>query len=639
MFGWTGTIIRVNLSLRKFENQSSEGTLRLSFLGGRGVNSRILYQEVAPNIDPLSPENILIFGNSPLSGTRAPSCPRCTVTAKSPLTGILGDANFGGFFAPEMKKVGCDHIIIQGKAEKPTYLLITDEGLVFKEASHLWGKSTWETEKIIKHELNDPKVQIACIGPAGENLVRTACIVHNFNTAGRTGMGAVMGSKNLKAIVLRGKKKIPIAHPERFKETAMKWKSKIKESPLTSVFSKYGSAGPLAMEDKVGILAIRNFSQAGGLEGVEEVDDKSLKKNFFTKSNACFACPIGCIQSYEVKEGPYRGTKGIKMPEGCTSACGPSCGNTYAPSLFKINNLANQYGIDILDFGILMSIAMDWYEHKIISLEDTDGIPLNWGNHESMVKLIPKIAKREGLGNILADGAVRAAQKLGKNAEDYVSSCKGMVFGGVDPRIIKGAALCWATATRGCDHLRGGVLIEFPRGDKPAIPPDEAIERFGSEEVLNPISYTKATAANFFQDVYTIADALEICKFITAHNGHGITLEDMTEMLYAVTGEMMDTSELRKIANRIFALERSFLVREGITKKDDFLKGKWARGPVPNGPFKDNTIDEDKWKKMLEEYYETRGWDTKTGIPTEDTLKKLDLQDVTDELKRMGKIN
>ena len=270
MYGWTGTVLCINLSSKKFEKQPLKENLRLNFLGGRGINSKLLYQEIPPHLDPLTPENIIILGSGPLSGTTAPSCPRCTITAKSPLTGILGDANFGGFFAPEMKKAGYDHIIIQGKSEKPAYLLITEEGAAFKDASHLWGKTTWEAEKMIKQELNDPKVQVASIGPAGEHLVRTACVVHSYNTAGRTGMGAVMGSKNLKAIVLRGNRKVPVAHPELFKESTAKWRKKIKEAPLTEIFSKYGSAGPLAMEDKAGILAVKNFSQAGGFKGVEE---------------------------------------------------------------------------------------------------------------------------------------------------------------------------------------------------------------------------------------------------------------------------------------------------------------------------------------------------------------------------------
>ena len=640
MYGWRGTILRIDLSSRKIERQPLEEELRHNFLGGRGINSRILFQEVGSRVDPLSGENVIIFGSSPFSGTTAPSTPRCTVTAKSPLTGILGDANFGGFFAPEMKKAGYDHIIIEGISEKPVYLLITEEGVEFKDAAHLWGKTTWETEELIKGEPGGQRVQVASIGPAGENLVRIACIYHRYNAAGRTGMGAVMGSKNLKAIAVRGDQKIQVAHPELFREEVKKWIEKTKNNPMCKSLGKYGSAGQLVRQDKSGLLGVRNYGQAGGFEGVENVSAEALSK-YFTKSNSCFGCPVHCIQSYEVKEeGPYKGTKGVKMPEGCNSACGPTCGNNNAPSLFKINNLCNEYGIDVFDYGLLMSIAMDWYENGVIGSEDTDGIPLNWGNHDSMVKMVHKIAKREGFGNILADGAVKAAEKLGKKAGYYVSSCKGMVISGVDIRVLKGAALCFATATRGCDHLRGLVMVEFSvPGGKTAIPPDEALERFGSKEVLTPTSYTKAKVANFFQDVYTIADALEVCKFITAHNGHGITLGDMSDMLYAIAGVKMDVEEMRMIANRIFTLERAYLVREGITKKDDFLKGKWVEGPVPNGFFKGTTIEKDKWGKMLEEFYESRGWNSKTGIPTKKTLSELGLQDVIQELERAGKFD
>jgi aldehyde:ferredoxin oxidoreductase len=530
-----------------------------------------------------------------------------------------------------MKKAGYDQIIIQGKSAKPVYLLITEDGVTLKDASHLWGKTTGETERLIQKELNDKKVQIASIGPAGEHLVRIACIVHKYNVAGRTGMGAVMGSKNLKAVAIRGNGKIPIAHPKLLKEESKKWRAKIKANQMCQAFSKYGPAGFLAMEDEMGTLPIRNFQQAGGFKGVEEVSAENLA-NFFTKSNTCFGCPVHCIQSYEVKEGPYQGTKGAKMPEGCTSPCGPGCGNTNAASLFKICHLSNEYGIDVLDYGTMMAIAMDWFEHGIIGTEDTDGIPLNWGNHKSMVAMVSKIAKREGFGNLLADGAVKAAQKLGKKSEDYVSSSKGMVFYGVDPRVAKGYALCFATGTRGADHLRGGVMIELMG----SITPEEALRRFGTKDVLTATSYAKATAANFFQDVYTIADALEVCKFVNI--GRGLTLEDMADMLYAVTGVKMETQELRKIANRIFTLERAFSVREGITSKDDVLKGKWVQGPVPSGPYKGNTIDPDKWKKMLEEYYQTRGWDPQTGIPTKETLAELGLQEVASELKKMRKL-
>lgn len=635
MFGWTGILLHIDLTTKKAEKRSYDDTLRHNFLGGRGINSRLLYRHVGPATDPLSPGNTLIFGSGPLSGTLCPSASRCTVTAKSPLTGILGDANFGGFFSPVMKKAGCDHIIIQGKADKPVYLLITERGVQFRDAAHLWGKTTEESETMIRQELNDPRVQIALIGPAGENRVYTACVVHKYNVAGRTGMGAVMGSKNLKAVCVSGATKIPVAHEDLFTEERKKWRRKIDENPFTKFFGEYGSAGPLDREDESGILAVRNFSRTSGFTDVKQVSASNLKK-FFTRSHACFACPVHCIQSFEVTEGPYKGTKGTKLPEGCNSSCGPSCGNTDPGSLFKLNNMANAYGLDILDFGLLMAIAMDWYEHGIIGKSDTDGISLNWGNHESMVKMLEKIVRREGIGNILADGAVKAAESIGRDAQSYVSSCKGMVFGGVDPRVLRGSALCYATATRGGDHLRGGVLFELPSKGKPAMDPELAAARFGTADVLNPFSYNKAAAANFCQDMYTIADCLEVCKFITEHVIFGIDLDDMAAMFHAVTGVMMDAEELRTVATRVFTLERAFLAREGITKKDDFLQGKWTNGPVAGGIHSGAEIEPEKWEQMLEQYYLTRGWDIHTGIPTRETLHNLGLDDVGGDLENMG---
>ena len=307
------------------------------------------------------------------------------------------------------------------------------------------------------------------------------------------------------------------------------------------------------------------------------------------------------------------------MPEGCNSACGPSCGNAIPGSLFKINNLCNAYGLDILDFGLLMATAMDWYEHGIIA-GDTDGIPLNWGNHESMIAMLENIALRRGFGNLLADGAVKAAESSAA-AASYVSSCKGMIFGGVDPRVIRGSALCYATATRGGDHLRGGILIELPAGGQPPYP-RRRLETYGTTDVLDPVSYNKSSGAVYNQDMYTIADCLEVCKFITAHVSFGITMDDMAAMLHAVTGMQLDAAELRTVANRVFALERAFLAREGITRKDDVLLGKWSRGPVQGGRYDGAELDPEKWQDMLSDYYRLRGWDIETGNPTRQTLER-----------------
>lgn len=635
MYGWIGQILRVNLSNGSVTKEPLDKDLSFKFIGGRGINSRILYDETGPDISPLSPENVLVFGTSPLSGTTSPSTPRCTVTSKSPLTGILGDANFGGFFAPCMKSAGFDHIVITGKAKNPVFLYIKDGKAEIKKADHLFGKTTTETEKILKRQFRGRKVHIASIGPAGENMVRTACIVHGHNVAGRTGMGAVMGSKNLKAVVIsQGKRKVRIASPGEFRLVVRRINKKIKESPFYETFSTYGMAGPLAVENEIGILAVRNFKHTGGFEDVEKVTCETLARDFYTGSKSCFSCSVGCMKKWEVRTGPYAGEKGTKIPEGCTSSNGPTCGNAYAPSLFKIYNLCNQYGIDVLDFGCLMSYVMEWYEKGIVTQEETDGLPFNWGNYQSMVAMIPKIAKREGFGAVLADGAVIASQRIGRGAEKYISHCKGMVIGGVDIRGLKGTALTFATATRGCDHLRGSNMLEIPLGGRSLISAEEAVKRFGTADILEHDSYEKATAVVYFQDIYTLADALQICKFNTSHNGHGINIQDMADIYSAVAGVDADEKSMRIIADRIYAVERCFSVREGLTKKDDFLQGKWADEPTCGGQFDGCFLDKEKFRKMLEDYYEIRGWDREKGIPTEKRLENLAIEDVARDLKK-----
>ena len=635
MYGWMGKILRVNLSEGSVKSDPIDEDLCHKFIGGRGINSKILYDEVGPDISPLSPRNLLLFGTSPLSGTSAPSAPRCTISAKSPLTGILGDANFGGFLGSSLKCAGFDHIAITGKAEHPAFLYIKDGTAKIMNADYLVGKTTDETEALVREHFRDEKVQIASIGPAGENMVRTACVVHGFNVAARTGMGAVMGSKNLKAIVIgRGTKKVQLSDEEKFRSITKRVKKKIHESPFYKAYSTFGMAGALAAENEIGVLGVKNFQQAGGFEGVENITCETLAKDFYTGSRSCYSCSVGCMKDWEVKEGPYAGEKGTKIPQGCNAPNGPNCGNAYAPSLFKIYNLCNQYGIDGLDFGCLMACVMEWYEKGIVTREETDGLPFDWGNYQSMIAMIPKIAKREGFGAILADGALKAAERIGRGAEKYLSHCKGMVLGGGDVRGAKGTALTFATATRGGDHLRGVNLLELPLIGKTLISPEEAIKRFGTADVLEHQSYNKAPTVVYFQDVYTLADALQICKFNTARNGHGVNIQDMADMYSAATGVEADEKSMRTAADRIYAVERCFSIREGIRKKDDFLQGKWVAGPIPGGPLEGSSIDRDKFEKMLEDYYLMRGWDKETGIPTQERLQALGVSEVAQDMEQ-----
>jgi aldehyde:ferredoxin oxidoreductase len=635
MYGWTGNILRVNLSEGSVKSEPLGEDLRHKFLGGRGINSKILYDEVGKDVAPLSPENVLIFGTSPLSGTPSPSTPRCTVSAKSPLTGILGDANFGGFFGPHIKFAGFDHLVVTGKAAHPSFLYIRDGKGEIMKADHLAGKTTAETEVILKEQFKDERIHVASIGPAGESMVRIACVVHGFNVAARTGMGAVMGSKNLKAVVIGGRpKKIQVADDKRLRSIVKELSEKMKESPFYKAYSKYGMAGALAAENEVGVLAVRNFQQAGGFDEVENITCETLAKEYYTGSRTCFGCSVACMKDWEVKEGPYAGEKGTKIPQGCNAPNGPACGNAYAPSLFKIYNLCNQYGLDGLDFGCLMSYVMEWYEKGIVTQEETDGLPFDWGNYESAIAMIPKLAKREGFGAVLADGALKAAERIGRGAEKYVSHCKGMVLGGGDPRPAKGMSLTFGTSTRGCDHLRGLNLFELPMGGHTLISPEEAVRRFGTADALDHKSYNKAQSTVYVQDMHTLADTLEICKFMAARNGYGINLQDMVDMYTATTGVEASEETLLTAADRIYTVERCFLIREGIQKKDDFLQGKWARESVKGGPFDGSSIDKEKFEKMLEDYYEVRGWDRQSGIPTKERLERLGMGKVAQDMEK-----
>jgi aldehyde:ferredoxin oxidoreductase len=391
-----GTILRVDLGSGKIEKEPLREDLRLHYIGGRGINSRLLFEEVGPEVDPFSPANRLIFGTSPLSGTKAPSIARFTVTARSPLTGIHGDANAGGHFGPALKKAGIDHIVFIGKSDEPVYLWIDDDKVEIKSARHLWGKTIRETEQVIKDELDDRRVRVASIGQAGEHLVRFANIVHEERSASRTGVGAVMGSKKLKAIAVRGTGEVSLHDPEGFNRLAKDLHKRMSQSKEYENFTKYGQSAGTFLTDKVGFLAIKNFQQAGGFEGIENFNPQAVIEKYYTGSIGCYNCPVRCSKQFEVKEGPYKGEKGDKTEEGAWTPYGVVIGNNYIPAIFKLNNMGNQYGIDHIEFGQAMATVMEWYEKGIVSSEDLDGIEMTWGNHESVVAMLKKVAYREG---------------------------------------------------------------------------------------------------------------------------------------------------------------------------------------------------------------------------------------------------
>jgi aldehyde:ferredoxin oxidoreductase len=633
-----GTLLRVDLSSRTIEKQALTEHLRLNYVGGRGINVKILFEEVGPDVDPLSPENRLIFGAGPLSGTRAPCAARFNITSKSPLTGIFGDANAGGNFGPALKRAGIDHIIIKGKADEPVYLWIDDGRVEIRPAHHLWGKNIRETETSIKEELDDKRVRIAAIGQAGENLVRIANVIHEERSASRTGIGAVMGSKNLKAVAVRGSKEPNVFDPDGFNRLAKEFQQRISKSESYENFRnfrKHAASAGTFLTDKAGFLAVKNFQKAGGFERIDNFNPEKVAAQFYYGSVHCFRCPIGCGRKFEVKDGPYAGEWGNKCEEGAFTPLGPVCGNDDIASILKMSNMGNQLGIDLIEFGQAMAVIMEWYERGIVSEKDLDGLSMSWGNHEAMVQMMENIAFRRGVGDILSDGIVQAAKKFGREAEKYVSHCKGMTMSGIDPRMLKGISLGFATSTRGACHLLAIVPVEFPAF--PVMTPEDAEAQFGTSEVLEPTSYKKAAPLIYYQHLSLLPDLFETCRFIfrLSRGSETFSYNNLFELYSYATGIKTDEKEMLTIAERVFNLERAFSTREGIERKDDHLIGKWAEEPVPNGAYKGEKIDPEKFEQMLDDYYRLRGWD-KNGVPTREKLKELGLEEVATSLESSG---
>lgn len=615
-----GTIVHVDLTTGKTWREAITGEMRRLYIGGRGISARLLYDLVPKGADPLGPENVVIFAAGALSGTAAPCAARFTVTGKSPLTGLLGDANAGGRFGPALRRAGIDHLVVHGRAEKAVYIFIDDGKIELRDASRLWGSTTRETEALITAELGDRRIRIASIGPAGENLVKIAGIIHEDRSASRTGLGAVMGSKNLKAVAVRGTAAVPLHDGPGFKKLASFMQKRIKDAKVYDGFRKFAGIGGVAPTNTFHIMAVRNFSQAGDFAGAENFAAPSVAARFYEGSTPCFGCPIGCGHTFRVKDGPWAGEQGAKIEEGAFTPLGPVCGNSDIASIFKMNNMANGLGIDMIELGQALAVVMDWYEHGVVAARDLDGIELAWGSVPGMMALMEKTARREGVGNLLAEGIVRAAGHFGPEAQKYVSHAKGMVMAGIEPRMIKGSALGMATSTRGADHLRCVVPPEFV-WFKP-MTPEKALERFGTTDILDPLSYNKAAGAVYFQNQSLELDLFEVCLFAVRGSEKDCPIGDLCTLFSLAFGLELDEEKLSQCAERVYTLERAFLCREGVTRNDDRLIGKWADGPLPSGPYKGEMLDSREWETMLDSYYLLRGWNAK-GIPSPQRLSEL----------------
>ncbi len=619
--GFIGQLLRVNLTEKSFEAEDLREDWARQFIGGVGLATRYLYEEVSKGVDPLGPESRLIFMTGALTGTPSASASRYSVVAKSPLTGIWGHANSGGSFGPALKKSGYDGIIFEGVSEEPVYLRIAQGIAELCDARYLWGKTVPETEDLLQ-ETSEEKLTIASIGPAGENLVRYAAIMNNkHRAAGRCGLGAVMGSKRLKAVSCSGNARIPIANQDLFREYAEKQIDYLNESMLKVGFDSFGTNMVADMVNVRGGYPTRNWSE-GVFDAIEEVNAQALTDKVLVQGVHCFACPVSCGRGTEIREGKWQGNKGEGPEYESTNTLGALCGVSDLNAITMANYRCNEYGLDTISAGACIAFAMECYQRGILTPDQTGGLEVKFGDADLVVDLIEKIARREGVGDLLAEGTRVMAQKLGHNSEHFAMNVKGLELPAYDPRAAKICGLGYVTANRGGDHIT--AYIQGPTFiDVPFLLVEES--HIHDPFVVNP---PEARIVIDLENALTVLDAVGGCKFM----GILLTAEDIVNLIANATGWEFGVQEFRKSGERIYNLVRAFCVREGIDRDRDLLPGRLMQDPLPSGPAEGMVIERDKLERMKDAYYEFRGWDLATGIPTPDKLRELGLEELIPDL-------
>ncbi|MDA1140174.1 MAG: aldehyde ferredoxin oxidoreductase family protein [Planctomycetota bacterium] len=626
--GWTGKTLRINLTNSNCAVEDTRMDWAEEYIGGRGLGARYLYDEVDPTIDSLAVENKMIFATGPLTGTNASCGARYMVITKGYQTGTITTSNSGGHWGPELKFAGYDMLIIEGKAEKPVYIWIYNDSVEIRPANGIWGKTVWQTEELIKNELGIPGAKIASIGPAGENLIRFAAIMNDLHrAAGRSGVGAVMGSKNLKAIAVKGSGGVRIARPAEFHRATFDKKSKLKISPVTGTgLPTYGTEVLMNVINEAGAMPTRNFQEAQ-FEGADNISGETLAGAWAKKrlgeettseeeaetrtvaNKACFACTIACGRvteipsaasgQHRVTTSPHNWRQASEGPEYEPAwALGSNCGIDDLDALLKANFLCNELGMDPISMGATLAAAMELYEKGAIKPEETD-IPLNFGNADALVGMVERTAYRQGFGDKLAEGSKRLTEQYGH--PDLFMGVKGSEFPAYEPRGIQGMGLSYATSNRGACHLRAYTVSS---------------EILGIPEKTDPrVTEGKAGLVKAFQDATSVVDAAGLCVFLT----FGIGLPEIREELNAAVGRDYTEEDLLKAGERIFNIERMWNLKAGFTGADDTLPKRILKEAIPAGPNKGAV---NRLHEMLPEYYELRGWSA-DGVPRKEKLQEL----------------
>lgn len=662
-YGYAGKILDVNLSTAQVRKKELDTEDVKKFLGGLGLGLKVLYDEVGPNIDPLSPDNVIIIATGPLTGTAAPTSARTEIITKSPLTGIIGAGNFGGCWGPRLKFAGFDAIIIRNASDEPVYLWIEDENAELRKAQHLWGKDCWETTNAITEILGDD-ISVLSIGQAGENLIRFACPVVDFHHApGRSHAGCVMGAKKLKAIAVRGRKELSIADPREFKKAIKEVVKRIADYPERGERPRTGSSLLVRGAAESGLAPARNF-QTGVLSPDSEIwkFPDSVEEHLTVGPEYCYHCPMaqyyGCDLTTNIKTGSYAGLEvggvAFSLPGW---EWGAKCGIKSYPGMWKCRELCQRYGMD--QSGPI-PFAMELFQRGIITKHDTEGLELEWGNEPAVMEMLRRIAYREGLGDVLAEGSVRAAQKIGRGANQYALTVKGMEIQYLDPRIAPLAMnLGTLVGPRGDDLKTIHAIYEtFPEwARKAGWSKDEYLRWFVDwldmfEDVKKKIfgipprldaldpyaSEGKAALTKWYGELSSIHNSLGVCLFaINCFSAIGPT--HFAKLYSACTGWDTTSAEMMHTGERIFNLMKAYIVREGFTRKDDDWPARFYEEPLPEGPAKGAILSKDKINKILNEYYEVMGWDKDSGLPTKKKLLELGLEEVAGELESMGKLS
>ena len=626
LYGYAGKILHVDLSKAKLTIEEPAEEFYKKYVGGSAMGTYYLFKNTPAGADPLGPENTLTIMLSASTGVTVSGQSRMTATAKSPLTGLIGDSQVGGFFPAEMKFSGFDGIVFTGRSPKPIYLWIHDGVAELKDASHLWGKITGDVEKIIREELGDPKVEVAQIGPSGENLTRFAAIMNMSNRAnGRTGMGAVMGSKNLKAIAVRGHQKVKTADPAAITRLARLAPQRVQDNPDMKGLQDFGTGSVLNFQNTSGGLPTRNYS-SGTFELAEDLSGETMSETILKENDTCYACVVRCkrVVETEFMNKPVDAYYGGPEYE-TLSTFGSYCGIGDMNAVALANQICNQNGLDTIACGATIAFAMDCFEHGYLTSKDTDGVDLRFGNADAMIAILEKITRREGLGDLLANGSAYASEKIGQGAQDLVVAVKNHELPAHMPQVKRSLALIYAVNPFGADHQS--------HEHDPGYTPDTAsynLEHFAEIGLTNPqsdrvLNHEKVKMALYSEWNYCYMDTADLCQFVYGPAWQVYSPKEQAELIKATTGWEWNINDIQKVGERRLNMLRQFNAREGAGRERDTLPKRIYDEPLKGGASDGVAVTRQEVEEALDMYYEMCGWDVATGIPTPAKLEELGL--------------